>query len=384
MSCTVAISSPVFSSSPSRLSVSSSLLCKAAAAEALTLTRTLSPSSAAAPSSSSSPLSPLRVHRLSKPPPSGLIQTCSDCSPSSSSATSPTDLKRKRPARLNIPIVPMSFGPATPSSVMEDLVEFEGDGYSVCCKRGRRGGAMEDRYSALLNLHGDPKQGIFGVFDGHGGAKAAEYAAQNLSKNILDEIEKSENEEEIKEAVKHGYLKTDSEFVEQDLRGGCCCVTALMRNGNLVVSNAGDCRAVLSRGGVAEALTSDHRPSRPDEKDRIEALGGYVDCGRSGVWRIQGSLAVSRGIGDRSLKQWITAEPETRILTLDSQLDFLILASDGLWDKVSTQEAVDVARAFCVDKSQLLSGCKKLIDLSVSRGSIDDVSVMLIPLAKFS
>nr|GMD27131.1 probable protein phosphatase 2C 25 [Ipomoea batatas] len=200
----------------------------------------------------------------------------------------------------------------------------------------------------------------------------------------MDEIEKSENEEEIKEAVKHGYLKTDSEFVEQDLRGGCCCVTALMRNGNLVVSNAGDCRAVLSRGGVAEALTSDHRPSRPDEKARIEALGGYVDCGRSGVWRIQGSLAVSRGIGDRSLKQWITAEPETRILTLDSQLDFLILASDGLWDKVSTQEAVDVARAFCVDKSQLLSGCKKLIDLSVSRGSIDDVSVMLIPLGKFS
>ncbi|XP_019188724.1 PREDICTED: probable protein phosphatase 2C 25 [Ipomoea nil] len=387
MSCTVAISSPVFSSSPSRLSVSSSLLCKAAAAEALT--RTLSPSSAAASSfsSSSSPLSPLRVHRLSKPPPSGLIQTSSDSSPSSS--TSPTDLKRKRPARLNIPIVPMSFGniiPATPSSVMEDLVEFEGDSYSVCCKRGRRGGAMEDRYSAMLNLHGDSKQAIFGVFDGHGGAKAAEYAAQNLSKKILDEIEKSENDEEIKEAVKHGYLKTDSEFLEQDVRGGSCCVTALIRNGNLVVSNAGDCRAVLSRGGVAEALTSDHRPSRPDEKDRIEALGGFVDCGRGGVWRIQGSLAVSRGIGDRSLKQWISAEPETRILTLDSQLDFLILASDGLWDKVSTQEAVDVARAFCnngVDKPQLLSGCKKLIDLSVSRGSIDDVSVMLIPLGKF-
>lgn len=53
--------------------------------------------------------------------------------------------------------------------------------------------------------------------------------------------------------------------------------------------------------------------------------------------------------------------------------------------QVSTQEAVDIARAFCngVDKSQLLSGCKKLIDLSVSRGSVDDVSVMLIPLGKF-
>lgn len=52
-----------------------------------------------------------------------------------------------------------------------------------------------------------------------------------------------------------------------------------------------------------------------------------------GVWRV-GSLAVSRAIGDRHLKQWVTAEPETKILTMESDLEFLILASDGLWDKV--------------------------------------------------
>lgn len=52
-----------------------------------------------------------------------------------------------------------------------------------------------------------------------------------------------------------------------------------------------------------------------------------------GVWRV-GSLAVSRGIGDRHLKQWVTAEPETKILPMESDLEFLILASDGLWDKV--------------------------------------------------
>lgn len=79
-------------------------------------------------------------------------------------------------------------------------------------------------------------------------------------------------DDDIKEAVKTGYLKTDSEFLREDQRGGSCSVTALIRKGNLVVSNAGDCRAVVSRGGVAEALTSDHRPSREDEKHRIEAL----------------------------------------------------------------------------------------------------------------
>ena len=78
------------------------------------------------------------------------------------------------------------------------------------------------------------------------------------------------NESDIEEAVEHGYLKTDSDFLKEDLNGGSCCVTALIRNGNLIVSNAGDCRAVISRGGVAEALTSDHKPSRKDEKERIE------------------------------------------------------------------------------------------------------------------
>lgn len=238
MSCTVAISnSPVFS--PSRVPV---------------------------PASSSSS-SPLRILRLQKPLPSSLIRASTDCSVS----TSPTVLKRKRPSRLDVPAFSMSFGniPATPTAGA-DLVEAEGDGYSVCCKRGRKS-AMEDRYSATVNLHADSKQGVFGIFDGHGGAKAAEFAAENLNKNIMDELV-TRKDEDVVEAVKNGYLKTDSEFLNQEFRGGSCCVTALIRNGDLVVSNAGDCRAVVSRDGIAEALTSDHKPSRTDEKDRIETL----------------------------------------------------------------------------------------------------------------
>lgn len=237
----------------------------------------------------------------------------------------------------------------------------------------------------LLISKETPNRLFFGVFDGHGGAKAAEFAAKTLDKNILDEIVRRDSEDEIKEAVKRGYLNTDSQFLKEDVRGGSCCVTALVRNGNLVVSNAGDCRAVMSRGGVAEALTSDHRPSREDEKNRIENLGGYVDLIR-GAWRIQGSLAVSRGIGDRHLKQWVIAEPETKIVRIKSEDEFLILASDGLWEKVDNQEAVDIARPLCVGvdaETDSLSACKKLVDLSVSRGSYDDISVMLIQLQRF-
>ncbi|CAN4098724.1 unnamed protein product [Withania somnifera] len=358
MSCTVAALSNSTVFSPSRITVTSSFRCKAS---------TSSPETKS--SSPSSPSSPLRILRIQKPPLSNLIRaSTTDCS-----TTNSTALKRKRPTRLDLPVVAsISFGnfPVTPAAVT-DLVEAEGDGYSVCCKRGRKG-AMEDRHSAMVNLQVDSKQGAFGIFDGHGGVKAAVFAAENLNKNVMNELGKT-TDDKIEVAVKNGYLKTDSEFLNQDVRWIV-----------LFVSNAGDCRAVVSRRGLAEALTSDHRPSRKDEKDRIEASGGYVDCCH-GVWRIQGSLAVSRGIGDQYLKQWVTAEPETRILELNPDLEFLVLASDGLWDTVSNQEAVDIARPLCtgISMQQPLSACRKLVDLSVSRGSLDDISVMIIQLGQF-
>lgn len=92
-----------------------------------------------------------------------------------------------------------------------------------------------------------------------------------MEKNIVNQLTRG-SEEEIVGAVKDGYLATDADFLKEDTGGGTCCVTALIKKDNLVVSNAGDCRAVMSRGGVAVALTTDHGPSRKDERDRIETL----------------------------------------------------------------------------------------------------------------
>ncbi|KAJ0244878.1 protein phosphatase 2C 25 [Hirschfeldia incana] len=381
-------SSPVFSPS-------SSLFCNNKAShQNLTLSHSHLHPPPSSPSAAS-PTSPFNL-RLLKPSVNSVF--CSDSGTCDHQMGGV--LKRKRPTRLDIPVVPV--GVATPVSVnAETLREESGhaetlreesaevvredDEFSVYCKRGKRE-AMEDRFSAITNLERDPKQAIFGVYDGHGGSRAAEFAAKNLCNNILGEIGSERNESEIEEAVKRGYLATDSEFLkEKDVKGGSCCVTALIKDGNLVVSNAGDCRAVLSVGGLAEALTSDHHPSREDERNRIESSGGYVDTFNS-VWRIQGSLAVSRGIGDSHLKRWVISEPETKILRINPQHEFLILASDGLWEKVDNQEAVDIARPFCMgtDQNQKpLLACKKLVDLSVSRGSLDDISVMLVPLCRF-
>ncbi|KAE8656868.1 putative protein phosphatase 2C 25 [Hibiscus syriacus] len=393
MSCSLAVSiSPVPSPSMGLFCNKSSFICSSPEALNLSLAH-IKPSPSPPSPSPSSPCSPFRL-RLQKPPPGSLLSSSASTSTSSMESGSsvglgpgsgPTILKRKRPTRLDIPAATtaLRFGvPTTPCEVVRE-VEREGYGYSVYCKRGRRE-AMEDRFAASVKLQGDSKQAFFGVFDGHGGVKAAEFAAQMLGKNILDEVVRRRDETNEREAVKAGYLRTDTEFLKENVTGGSCCVTALIKNGNLVVSNAGDCRAVLSRDGAAEALTSDHRPSREDERNRIETCGGYVDLCR-GVWRVQGSLAVSRGIGDNHLKQWVIAEPETKIVSIKPDYEFLILASDGLWDKVSNQEAVDIARPSCVgiNKPNPLNACKKLVNLSVSRGSSDDISVMLVQLGQY-
>ncbi|OMO75979.1 phosphatase 2C (PP2C)-like protein [Corchorus olitorius] len=349
----------------------------------------LSPSTSLPLSSPKSPL-PFPSTSVTAPlsPSSSLNSPFSFCGPKQPQLSSlgtdvatPSVVKRKRPMRLEIPTplsLQLGFAAVTPRG--EEEVQVEGDGYSVYCKRGRRG-KMEDRYSAFVDLNGDSKQGFFGVFDGHGGSKAAEFAAKNLEKKVMEEVS---NGCGIEDAIKVGYLTTDMDFLTEDLNGGTCSVTAMIHEGDLIVSNAGDCRAVLSRNGVAEALTSDHKPSREDERDRIEASGGYVDCCH-GVWRIQGSLAVSRAIGDRHLKQWVISEPETKRLKIQPECEFLILASDGLWDKVTDQEAIDLVRPYCVgvDKPEPFSACKKLAELSSWRGSFDDISVMIIQLERF-
>jgi protein phosphatase 1G len=130
---------------------------------------------------------------------------------------------------------------------------------------------------------------------------------------------------------------------------GCTAVAALVRGAELVVANAGDSRAVLSRRGVAVPLTRDHKPTDADEFARITRAGGFVADGR-----VNGSLNLSRALGDMEYKtaaalppaeQAVTALPEMRREALRAGDEFLILACDGIWDVWSHQDAVDFARA---------------------------------------
>jgi hypothetical protein len=101
---------------------------------------------------------------------------------------------------------------------------------------------------------------------------------------------------------------------------------------------------VLSDRGSAVPLSQDHRPDRETEKFRIEARGGAVVCW-SGMSRVQGVLGVTRAFGDRDLKTYITAEPDVVSHRLTAASEFVVLATDGVWDFVGNQEVVDLVRA---------------------------------------
>ena len=134
---------------------------------------------------------------------------------------------------------------------------------------------------------------------------------------------------------------------------GTTALTALIWGDQLIVANAGDCRAVLCRRGKAMELTNDHRPSNPEEALRVRAAGGHI-CPDG---YLNGHLSVLRALGDHHFKDLkaatgpdgamqgpLTAEPEVASQAILPEDEFIILACDGFWDVFSSQRAIEFAR----------------------------------------
>ncbi|XP_044976370.1 probable protein phosphatase 2C 7 isoform X1 [Hordeum vulgare subsp. vulgare] len=241
-------------------------------------------------------------------------------------------------------------------------------GYSSL--RGRRA-SMEDFYDMRSSKMDAKKINLFGVFDGHGGSCAAEYLKEHLFENLLKH---SAFITDTKTAISESYTRTDTDFLDAETNihreDGSTASTAILIDNHLYVANVGDSRAVISKAGKAIALSDDHKPDRSDERERIENAGGVVTF--SGTWRVGGVLAMSRAFGDRLLKRFVVAEPE--IQEIDDELEYLILASDGLWDVVSNEHAV----AFVKGEVCPEAAARKLTEIAFARGSTDNITCIVI------
>ncbi|CAL5018909.1 unnamed protein product [Urochloa decumbens] len=221
-----------------------------------------------------------------------------------------------------------------------------------------------------------------GVYDGHGGAEAARFISDHLFAHLIRLAQ--ENGTMSEDVVRSAFSATEEGFLTLVRRThfikpliaavGSCCLVGVIWRGMLYVANLGDSRAVIGCLGrlnkiVAEPLTRDHNASM--EEVRQELISRHPDDSqivvlKHGVWRIKGIIQVSRTIGDAYLKRLefaldpsitrfhlseplrrpvLTAEPSMYTRALRPQDKFIIFASDGLWEQLTNQQAVEIVHS---------------------------------------
>lgn len=209
---------------------------------------------------------------------------------------------------------------------------------------------MEDCHVHILSLPDDPGTSFFAVYDGHGGSAISQYAGKYLHEYIVKRDEYKAGK--IVEAIQQGFLELDevmlSDTALKDEQAGTTVIALLIKDNILYSGNAGDSRAVASIGGKAVPLSRDHKPTVKDERNRIEAARGWVEFNR-----VNGHLALSRALGDFMFKrnrnksaeeQIVTAFPEVQRHEITEDWEFVILACDGIWDVMSSEEVVQFVR----------------------------------------
>jgi len=257
------------------------------------------------------------------------------------------------------------------------------------CKRfhvsASRGGRrfMEDTFSAVPEIM-DSTRSFYGVWDGHGkpsgcGFDCAHFCADSLTELFL-KFDTSWDHD-VKKNFSDAFQKIDRQYLSKFEKGGSTGTCAYINKNNLWTANTGDSRIVLCENGKAVDVTVDHHPCREDEKKRIEDAGGVVLC-ISGVWRVNGSISLSRSFGDKHMKDknLLICDPEVQgPIRLTNDHEFMIVATDGIWNEMSSQDAVDIVRSALTHNKQPTEELLSVID---ERGGGDNMCAIVVLLDK--
>jgi len=242
---------------------------------------------------------------------------------------------------------------------------------------------------------------MFCVLDGHGeqGEKVSGFIRDNFPTILTENHNFLSNPQlAIFEAVESVEAKLLNEYIDSRCSGSTFCL-CFIRGFQLIVANIGDSRAVLGSrsssheyGVVARALSVDHKPDLPEEKERIQRYGGRVfgveyDNGVIGpprVWlsnRDIPGLAMSRSLGDTIAHSvGVSSIPDFFEHTIRPESDCcLVIASDGLWEFVENQEVINISAGF----KEPHDAVRALIHLANGRWlqedqAIDDTTIYVI------
>ena len=243
-------------------------------------------------------------------------------------------------------------------SIMSHGHPFESNEHGVgfACKKGLK--PVSPNQDSFLVLRIEGQLSMYGVFDGHG---RLGHDVSNFVKDILPKLivqEEAFKKEDMRTALMNGFRKTQ-ELIEIETNekrldasaSGTTCTIAIHKNDRLWVASVGDSRCILADSDLrAIDATRDHKPEMPDEMERILKEGGVVIKPPMDInhrvyvrgFRFPG-LAMSRALGDLIgyHRAGISATPEVREFSLSGD-EHLILCSDGVWEFLSSQDAVNL------------------------------------------
>ncbi|XP_057961855.1 probable protein phosphatase 2C 5 [Malania oleifera] len=243
--------------------------------------------------------------------------------------------------------------------------------------------------SDCQRISGNPSTSfsVFAIFDGHNGISAAIFAKENLLNNVLSAIPQGIGREEwlqaLPRALVAGFVKTDIEFQKKGETSGTTVTFVVIDGWTVTVASVGDSRCILdTQGGVVSLLTVDHRlEENVEERERVTASGGEVgrlnvfggnEVGPLRCW--PGGLCLSRSIGDMDVGEFIVPIPHVKQVKLSNAGGRLIIASDGIWDALSS----DMAAKSCRGLPAKLAAKLVVKEALRSRGLKDDTTCLVV------
>ena len=194
------------------------------------------------------------------------------------------------------------------------------------------------------------------IFDGHCGVWVAQALTTNLYKKLAEaKVFDSSEKIEYEPVIRKVFMDLDKVICEKLLaekwNDGSTCVTVTFKSsGEMIAAHVGDSRASAKIGKKDVELTKDHDPGQSkEEKARVEARGGKVEFVK-GCWRINANLSVSRAFGDTNMKTGTTpivdADPDVLVQPINPEMDWLIVASDGLWHLMDNPDVIKMAAKY--------------------------------------
>ena len=249
----------------------------------------------------------------------------------------------------------------------------------------------QDKFFIKKDFLNVTEQFFIGICDGHGmqGHLISEYVSKNLPNHLNDTTD---------ESIKNAYLsiqnslQNESSKIDSSLSGTTCTSIIVLLN-SVICTNVGDSRAILAKyeNGAYNAtnLSRDHKPTETDEMKRILSCGGRIKqfydkkakeyIGPERIWlknsEIPG-LAMSRSIGD-SIAHSVGVIPEPEIMRFDftGNEKFIIIASDGIWEYIDSDECIKIIKEYYENNMDAVGGLNALVKEAFKRWKIEEDNI---------